>query len=330
MIENGGTALITGINGQDGSYLAEQLLMRDFTVHGTIRRASTPNLQRIEHLMKDGRVSLHYADLTDATSMDGVVFETRPDYVFNLGAMSDVRVSFDVPLYAAQADAMGPLALFEAVRKHAPNARVYQAGSSEMFGMNLDVPTNESSLFYPGSPYAAAKVMAYHCAVNYREAYGLHISNGILFNHESERRGVEFVTRKIAIAAAEIATGTQRVLKLGSLDAKRDWGYAPEYTEAMQMIVGADEPGDYVVGTGQTNSVEEFVERAFDYVGLDWREHVVAHESILLRPTDPPVLLSDPTKIDVLLGWSATTKFDELVDIMVEAELERIEEGARL
>jgi GDPmannose 4,6-dehydratase len=274
----------------------------------------------------DARVKLHYADLTDASSIDTVIYETKPDYVFNLGAMSDVRVSFDVPLYAAQADALGPLAIFEAVRKHAPGARVYQAGSSEMFGMNLDVPTNEMSLFYPGSPYAAAKVMAYHAAVNYREAYGLHISNGILFNHESERRGVEFVTRKIAIAAAQIGTGAQRVLQLGSLTAKRDWGYAPEYTEAMQLIVDAEKPSDYVVGTGQTNSVEEFVERAFDYVGLNWRDHVltVGNEE-LLRPTDPPVLLSDPTKIDVLLGWKAKTLFEDLVDIMVEAELERIE-----
>ena len=318
-------ALITGVNGQDGSYLAEQLLERGISVHGTIRRASTPNLQRIEHLA--GRLSLHYADMTDASSVDTVVFEVKPDLVFNLAAMSDVRVSFDVPLYAAQADAMGPLALLEAVRKHAPEARVYQAGSSEMFGMNPDVPTNEMSLFYPGSPYAAAKVMAFHTAVNYREAYGLHVSNGILFNHESERRGVEFVTRKIAIAAAEIATGAQRVLKLGSLTAKRDWGYAPEYTEAMQLIVDAERPADYVVATGETHTVAEFAEAAFDHVDLNWVDHVVAAQTALLRPTDPPVLLGDPTKIAVLLGWEARTKFEDLVDVMVEAELARIESG---
>ncbi len=320
------TALITGINGQDGSYLAEQLREEEFRVHGTIRRASTPNLQRIEHLFKDPLITLHYADMTDASSIESVVWETKPDYVFNLAAMSDVRVSFDVPLYAAQADAMGPLALFEACRKHVPEARIYQAGSSEMFGMNLDVPTNEGSLFYPGSPYAAAKVMAYHAAVNYREAYGLHISNGILFNHESERRGVEFVTRKIAIAAAQIATGTQRVLELGAMDSKRDWGYAPEYTRAMLLMVEDDTPRDYVVGTGQTNSVEEFVERAFDYVGLDWHDHVVIKD-VLKRPTDPTVLLADPTKIQTLLGWKPATFFEDLVDIMVEAELERIESG---
>lgn len=322
-------ALITGINGQDGSYLAEQLLEQGVEVYGTIRRSSTPNMQRIEHLRREigtrgrGRLNLYYADMTDASSIDTVVQQVKPERVFNLAAMSDVRVSFDVPLYAAQADALGPLALFDAVRRHVPEARVYQAGSSEMFGMNLDIPSTERTLFYPGSPYAAAKVMAYHAAINFREAYGLHISNGILFNHESERRGVEFVTRKIAIAAAEIATGTQRVLRLGSLTAKRDWGYAPEYTYAMQLMVEQDRPGDYVIATGETHSVEEFAERAFDYVGLDWRDHVTTVGTDLLRPTDPPVLLGDATKANLKLGWKAETKFADLVDIMVEAELVR-------
>jgi GDPmannose 4,6-dehydratase len=320
-------ALITGVNGQDGSYLAEKLLALGMEVHGTIRRASLPNLQRIEHLLPRSMLVLHYADLTDATSIEQVVQLSRPDYVFNLGAMSDVRISFDVPLYAVRADGEGPLALFDAVRRNAPEARVYQAGSSEMFGMNPDVPTNEMSMFYPGSPYAAAKVMAFHAAVNYREAYGLHISNGILFNHESERRGVEFVTRKIAIAAAEIATGSQRVLRLGSLTAKRDWGYAPEYVDAMTLMVDDPTPRDYVVATGETHTVAEFAERAFDYVGLNWVDHVVAGQDKLKRPTDPPILLGDPTKIETLLGWKAKTKFDDLVDIMVEAELERIDAG---
>jgi GDPmannose 4,6-dehydratase len=266
--------------------------------------------------------------MTDASSIERVVMLTGPDLVFNLAAMSDVRVSFDVPLYAAQADAMGPLALLEACRKHVPEARIYQAGSSEMFGMNADVPTNEDSLFYPGSPYAAAKVMAFHAAVNYRDAFGMHVSNGVLFNHESERRGIEFVTRKVAIAAAEIATGTQRVLTLGSLEAKRDWGYAPEFVDAMIAMTELDHGADFVIATGEAHSVEELVERAFDYVGLNWRDHVVIDEK-LRRPTDPPILLGDATKASVLLGWEPTTFFEDLVDLMVEAELQRIEGGVR-
>lgn len=321
------TALVTGITGQDGSYLAEQLLEENVMVTGTIRRHSTPSMERIEHLLDDPRLDLVYADLTDATSIEQVVQGVKPDLVFNLAAMSDVRISFDVPLYAVHADAVGPFALFDAVRRHVPLARVYQAGSSEMFGLNPDVPCNEMSIFWPGSPYAVAKVAAFHAAVNYREAYDLHISNGILFNHESERRGVEFVTRKIAIAAAQIATGRQTVLKLGSLTAKRDWGYAPEFTRAMSQMVWADEPRDYVIATGETHSVEEFCERAFDYVGLDWRDHVVSDVEHLKRPTDPPVLLGDATKAEVLLGWKPETYFDDLVDIMVEAELLRIEAG---
>lgn len=317
------TALITGVNGQDGSYLAELLLQEDVEVYGTVRRASTPNLWRIEHLLDSPAFHLRYADLTDASSLDSVVFEVKPDYVYNLGAMSDVRVSFDVPLYTAQADAMGPLALFEAVRKHAPEARVYQAGSSEMHGMNPDVPCDEGSRFYPGSPYAAAKVMAFHAAVNYREAFGMHISNGILYNHESERRGVEFVTRKIAIAVAEIAKGTRKELELGNLDAMRDWGYAPEYVEAMWLMTLQDEPGDYVIATGQTHGVDEFVTAAFDYVGLDWEQHVKADVARLTRPTDPPVLLGNAEKAYRELGWRPRVKFRELVERMVEAELRR-------
>lgn len=313
-------ALITGINGQDGSYLADLLLARGDEVHGTIRRASTPNLGRIEHL-KD-RISLYFADMNDATSLHRAVAVSQPDYVFNLAAMSDVRVSFDVPMYAAQIDAVGALGLFEAVRLEHPEARVYQAGSSEMFGMNPNVPCDESSRFYPGSPYAAAKVMAYHCAVNYREAFGMFVSNGILFNHESERRGIEFVTRKITRYVGALKRGeVSNPLELGALTPSRDWGYAPDYVKAMIAILEADQPGDYVVATGETHSVFEFVQTAFDYVGLDWSEHVASNQLHLLRPTDPPVLLGNPDKITRELGWTPEVGFTELVQRMVEADL---------
>lgn len=313
-------ALITGINGQDGSYLADQLLERGFEVHGTIRRASTPNLQRIEHIRD--KITLHFADLADATSLHRAVAVSRPDYVYNLAAMSDVRVSFDVPMYAAQVDAVGALGLFEAVRLERPEARVYQAGSSEMFGMNPDVPCDESSRFYPGSPYAAAKVMAFHCAVNYREAFGMFVCNGVLFNHESERRGVEFVTRKITRYIGALKRGeVTKPLELGSLTPSRDWGYAPDYTEAMQLILEADKPRDYVVATGETHSVFEFVSTAFDYAGLDWSEHVASNQQYLMRPTDPPVLLGSYDKINSELGWKPKVPFEELVERMVEADL---------
>lgn len=314
-------ALITGINGQDGSYLAELLLENGFEVHGTIRRASLPNLQRIEHL-KDS-VTLHYADLTDASSLDRVVWETTPHHVYNLAAMSDVRVSFDVPLYAAQADATGPLALLEAVRKHAPEARYYQAGSSEMFGMNPEVPCSEDSLFWPGSPYAAAKVMAYHVTKNYREAYDMFAVNGILFNHESERRGVEFVTQKIALAA-----GAGRRVTLGSLKPKRDWGYAPDYVRAMFLMMEHSEPEDFVIATGETHSVKEFLHVAYARRGLDYKRYV-DYDPAFERPTDPPVLLGDPSKARDVLGWQPDVTFDKLVYIMVDAAHERFREMTR-
>lgn len=308
-------ALITGINGQDGSYLASLLLREGYEVHGSIRRASTPNLQRIEHLMK--RINLHFADLADASSLDRVVWEVTPDLVFNLGAQSDVRVSFDVPMYSAQVDAVGPLGLLEAVRKHAPDARYYQAGSSEMFGMNPDVPCNEESLFWPGSPYAAAKVMAYHCTKNYRESYGMFAVNGILFNHESERRGVEFVTQKIALAAAAKAPVT-----LGDIAPKRDWGYAPDYVDAMFRMLMYDEPEDFVIATGETHSVQEFLQQAYTRVGLDYRDYL-RYDPDLTRPSDPPVLLGDPSKARDLLGWKPTVTFEELVNRMVDAAVEK-------
>jgi len=304
-------ALVTGINGQDGSYLAELLLSEGWEVHGTIRRASLPNLQRIEHLKE--KLHLHYADMTDASSLDRVVFDVVPQHVYNLAAMSDVRVSFDVPLYAAQADATGPLALLEAVRKHAPEARYYQAGSSEMFGMNPEVPCTEESHFWPGSPYAAAKVMAYHVTKNYREAYDMFAVNGILFNHESERRGVEFVTQKIALAAA-----AGRTVTLGDLKPKRDWGYAPDYVRAMYLMMLHSEPEDFVIATGETHSVEEFLTLAYKRRGLDWRKYT-DFDPIFFRPTDPPVLLGDPSKARDLLGWEPETSFNDLVNIMVDA-----------
>jgi len=310
-------ALITGVNGQDGSYLAELLLSKGFEVHGTIRRASVPNLQRIEHL-KD-KITLHYGDMADATSLHRAVALSEPDHVYNLAAMSDVRVSFDVPMYAAQVDAVGPLGLLEAVRLEAPGARFYQAGSSEMFGMNPEVPCNEGSAFYPGSPYAAAKVMAFHCTKNYREAYDMFAVNGILFNHESERRGVEFVTRKVSKAVARLVQGVSGNLVLGDLKPKRDWGYAPDYVEAMYLMLTADEPDDYVVATGETHSVEEFLNVAFGHVGLDWRKHV-SFDASFFRPTDPPVLLGDPSKARNVLGWKPKVHFEELVRRMVDSD----------
>lgn len=320
----GKRALITGINGQDGSYLAELLLAKGWDVHGTVRRASTPNLQRIEHLRE--RITLHFADLADASSLDRVVYEVGADHVYNLGAQSDVRVSFDVPMYSAQVDAVGPLGLLDAVQRHTPDARYYQAGSSEMFGMNPEVPCNESSVFWPGSPYAAAKVMAYHVTKNYREAHGLFAVNGILFNHESERRGIEFVTQKIALAAA-----ARRPVTLGDLAPKRDWGYAPDYVEAMYLMMTARDPEDYVIATGETHSVLEFLDAAYHRVGLDWRDYVT-YDKKLYRPTDPPVLLGDASKARMKLGWKPHVKFNGLVNIMVDAAIdhERTDKMVRL
>jgi len=308
-------ALITGVNGQDGSYLAELLLHEGFEVFGTIRRASVPNLQRIEHL-KD-KITLYYADMADATSLHRAVAESQPDHIYNLAAMSDVRVSFDVPMYAAQVDAVGPLGLLEAVRLEAPGCKLYQAGSSEMFGMNPSVPCNENSTFYPGSPYAAAKVMAFHCTRNYREAYDMFAVNGILFNHESERRGVEFVTRKVSRAVARIAQGMSGNLVLGDLKPKRDWGYAPDYVEAMYLMMTASEPDDYVIATGETHSISELLDVAFEHAGLDWHHHV-SFDASLFRPTDPPVLLGDSSKAQEKLGWKPRVRFEELVRRMVD------------
>jgi GDPmannose 4,6-dehydratase len=317
-------ALITGINGQDGSYLAELLLAKDYEVHGTIRRASMPNLQRIEPIMD--KLHLVYCDLSDSSALNAAVRESQPNEVYNLGAMSDVGVSFRAPEYTGQVTGLGSLRVLEAVRQCAPEARFYQAGSSEMHGMNPDVPCNEDSNFYPGSPYAAAKVYAYHVTKNYREAYGLHASNGILYNHESPRRGVEFVTRKITLGIADILAGRTDKLRLGTLDTSRDWGHSADYVRAMWMMLQADEADDYVVATGETHTVREFVEKAFAVVDLNWHDHVVL-DSRFARPVDPPVLLGDATKIHKKLGWQPMTSFDDLVNEMVMSDIEEMARG---
>lgn len=311
-------ALITGINGQDGSYLAELLLGLGYEVHGTVRRASTPSLERLKGILD--QITLHYCDLSDATALDAVMAGTHPDEVYNLGAMSDVGVSFATPIYAGNVDGLGVTRVLEALRRHAPTARFYQAGSSEMFGTNPDTPYTEDSAFHAASPYAAAKVYGHHIVVNYRESYGLHACNGILFNHESERRGIEFVTRKITRAVGAIERGEQTHLLLGSLTARRDWGYAPDYVRAMHAIVRHDQPSDWVVATGEAYSVAEFAEEAFAYVGRDWRDHVV-QDAELFRPVDPPLLLGDSTKARTLLGWEPRVDFPGLVARMVEADL---------
>jgi GDPmannose 4,6-dehydratase len=313
------TALIIGVNGQDGSYLAEYLLELGYQVHGTIRRSSTPSLERL-HGIRD-KITLHYCDLCDAGSLSYLIAKTSPSEVYNLGAMSDVKVSFDTPVYAAEVDGVGVTRLLEAVCRHVPSARVYQAGSSEMFGTNPVTPYNERSTFRPASPYAAAKCYAHHIVVNYRESYGLHASNGILFNHESERRGVEFVTRKITRAIAAIERGEQNHVRLGSLSARRDWGYAPDYVRAIHAIVRRTEPSDWVVATGEAHSVAEFAEKAFAHVGKDWAQYV-AVDPAMFRPVDPPILLGDASKAREQLGWEPTTTFDELVRRMVEHDLE--------
>ncbi len=311
------TALIIGVNGQDGSYLAEHLLSHGYVVHGTVRRSSTSNLGRIQHLLDS--VQLHYGDLTDSAGLVRLVKDIQPHEVYNLGAMSDVRASFDIPHYAGASTGLGALNVLEAVRLACPQARYYQAGSSEMFGTNPDVPTNEQSRFEPASPYAAAKVYAHHITENYREAYDLFAVNGILFNHESERRGVEFVTRKITRGVADIVAGKASKITLGNLKAKRDWGYAPDYVVAMHLIMQADEPSTFVVATGETHSVEEFLERSFDLVGLDWRKYVDT-DADLMRPTEVPLLLGDASKAKRVLGWEPTVRFDELVEIMIKSD----------
>jgi GDPmannose 4,6-dehydratase len=319
-------ALITGITGQDGSYLAELLLDKGYEVHGIVRRASTFNTHRIDHVYRDPhlpgtRLFLHYGDLNDASSMNIILKKVRPDEIYNLGAQSHVRVSFDVPEYTGEVTGLGAVRLLEAVREVGmTDTRIYQASSSEMFGASPP-PQGEGTPFYPRSPYGVAKVYAYWIGVNYREAYGLHVSNGILFNHESPRRGETFVTRKVTRAASRIKLGMQEKLYLGNLEARRDWGYARDYVEAMWLMLQQPRGDDYVVATGEAHSVRELCERAFGHVGLDYRRHVEI-DPRYYRPTEVDFLLGDASKARERLGWAPRTSFDELVRLMMEADLE--------
>jgi GDPmannose 4,6-dehydratase len=323
-------ALITGITGQDGSYLAELLIAKGYAVHGLVRRTSSASLQRIERLFPtaettdDNRLhenKLHFGDLADSSSLYQVLSDVRPDEVYNLGAQSDVKISFDVPEYTGDVVGTGTLRLLEAIRKGGLHPRIYQAGSSEMFGKAREVPQSERTAFYPRSPYAAAKVYAHWLCVNYREAYDMFICNGILFNHESPRRGDNFVTRKITLGAAAIKLGMQDSLVLGNLEARRDWGYAKDYVEAMWLMLQQDHPDDYVIATGQTHSVREFCESAFAHLGLDYQEYVEKDER-LFRPTEVDLLRGDAGKAERELGWSPSTTFEQLVELMVEADVE--------
>jgi len=322
-------ALITGITGQDGSYLAELLLDKGYEVHGIVRRASTFNTHRIDHVYRDPhlpgtRLFLHYGDLNDASSMNIILKKVRPDEIYNLGAQSHVRVSFDVPEYTGEVTGLGAVRLLEAVRELGMNqTRIYQASSSEMFGASPP-PQSERTPFYPRSPYGCAKVYAYWIGVNYREAYGLHVSNGILFNHESPRRGETFVTRKVTRAAARIKLGLQQKLYLGNLEARRDWGYAKDFVEAMWLMLQQERAGDYVIATGEAHSVRELCEQAFGHVGLDYREHVEI-DPRYFRPTEVDSLLGDPSKAMRELGWKVRTTFKELVALMMESDLKLAE-----
>jgi len=320
-------ALITGITGQDGSYLTEFLLSKEYEVHGLIRRASTFNTVRIDHLYQDPhtpqtRLLLHYGDLANSEQLTDLIYNVQPDEIYHLGAQSHVRVSFDMPEYTGDVDGLGTVRLLEAIRRSGITTRFYQASSSEMFG-SAPAPQNERTPFRPRSPYAAAKVYAHWMTVNYREGYRLWASNGILFNHESPRRGETFVTRKITRAAAQIRAGRQRKLFLGNLDARRDWGYAPEFVEGMWRVLQQDEAGDYVLGTGEAHSVREFLEAAFRYVGLDWQDHVEL-DARYFRPTEVDLLVADASTARTQLGWNPQVRFHDLVKIMADADLEAV------
>ena len=312
-------ALITGITGQDGSYLAELLLDKGYEVHGLVRRSSSFNTWRIDHVRE--RLVLHYGDLVDQNSLARALEALQPDEVYNLAAQSHVKVSFEMPEYTTDVTALGVLRLLDAVRDLGLKARVYQAGSSEMFGLVQETPQTEKTPFHPRSPYGVSKVYGHWLAVNYRESYGLYVSNGILFNHESPRRGENFVTRKITMGVAAIKQGREKELKLGNLDAKRDWGYAKDYVEAMWRILQQDQPGDYVIATGETHSVREFCEEAFGCVGLDWKDYVKVDPKYF-RPAEVDLLLGDASKARRELGWSPQVSFKQLAKLMVEADLE--------
>jgi GDPmannose 4,6-dehydratase len=320
-------ALITGITGQDGSYLAELLLEKGYEVHGIVRRSSSFNRGRIDHLYSEPhesgtRLVLHYGDLTDASRLEVIINQAQPHEIYNLGAQSHVRVSFDEPVYTADVTGTGTVRLLEAMRNVGADrsVRFYQASSSEMYGKVVTTPQNEETPFYPRSPYGCAKVYSFFQVMNYREAYGMHASNGILFNHESPRRGESFVTRKITIGLARILAGKQKKLYMGNLDARRDWGYAKDYVEAMWLMLQQDEPDDYVIATGQTWTVRDFLSRAFQRVGLNWEDYV-EFDGRYLRPSEVDVLIGNASKAQRKLGWTPRTTFDELVRLMVDADL---------
>lgn len=325
-------ALITGITGQDGSYLMDLLLKKNYEIHGIVRRVSIFNRERIDkvfdHVGKGGKfsenITLHYGDLSDSSSLARLIEKINPDEIYNLGAQSHVRISFDIPEYTADVNAIGTLRLLEAIRDTRIKTKFYNASSSEMFGKIREPIQNEATPFYPRSPYGVSKVFAYWITVNYREAYGIHASNGILFNHESPRRGENFVTQKIAKAVAAIVAGTQKKVYLGNLYAKRDWGYAPEFVECMWRMLQQDTPDDYVIATGETHSVEEFVIEAFSIVGIDnWKKYVEI-DPILFRPTEVDILKGDFSKAIKKLGWKPKVTFKELVKIMVEEECKKL------
>src|SRR5213076_2239021 len=315
------TALITGITGQDGSYLAELLLAKGYEVHAVVRRASTTNYWRIEHILD--RIHLHPADLLDQLSLIRVVDEVRPDELYNLAAMSFVPASWDQPMLTGEFNSQGVTRILEAIRQVDPGVRIYQASSSEMYGRVREVPQTEMTPFYPRSPYGVSKVFGHYITVNYRESYGLFAVSGILFNHESPRRGLEFVTRKVSDGVARIVKGRARELALGNLDARRDWGFAGDYVDAMWRMLQQPKPGDYVVGTGKTHSVRELCELAFSHAGLDWKRHVKV-DPRFVRPAEVEALQADPSKAARELGWTPRTSFADLVRMMVDADLERL------
>jgi len=317
-------ALITGITGQDGSYLAELLLSKGYQVHGVKRRSSSFNTERIDSVLpdwheRDARLLLHFADLADSTSLIKLLYRLQPDEIYHLGAQSHVKVSFEIPEYTGDISALGTTRLLEAIRETGIKTKFYQASSSEMFGKATEVPQRETTPFHPCSPYACSKVYAHWMTVNYREGYGLFACNGILFNHESPRRGATFVSRKITRAIARIRAGMQGKLYLGNLEAMRDWGYAPEYVEAMWRMMQLDKPEDFIVATGETHSVREFVERAFDYAGLDWKKYVEI-DPAYFRPTEVDVLQGDASKAERAFGWKPKVRFHDLVRLMVDAD----------
>jgi len=313
-------AFITGITGQDGSYLAEILLEKDYQVFGMVRRSSSFNTARLDHIFGD--IELVFGDLADGSVLNQLMRTIRPDEVYNLGAQSHVRVSFDIPEYTSDVDALGTLRLLDAIREEGVDCRFYQASSSEMFGEVAEVPQREETPFHPRSPYGVAKVFGYWITRNYREAYGMYAVNGILFNHESPRRGPTFVTRKITRAVGAIMRGEQEDLKLGNIDAKRDWGFARDYMDGAWRMLQADEPEDYVLATGETHTVEEFLQEAFTYVGLDWRDYVKI-DPRYFRPAEVDLLIGDYSKAKEKLGWEPTVRFEELVRMMVDGDRER-------